>query len=68
MELLDDLKLYINMNTKSFSLNCKRVVQNKFVAVWNNNLKDSHTNPPYYAPIEYLKVILILNCTYIDRL
>ena len=33
------------MNTKSFVLNCKRAVQTKFVAVWNNSLQDSHTNP-----------------------
>ena len=45
MELLGDLKLDITMNTKSFALNCKRAVQNKFVAVWNNSLQDSHTNP-----------------------
>ena len=45
MELLDDLKLDITMNTKSFALNCKRAVQTKFVAVWNNMLQDSLTNP-----------------------
>ena len=33
------------MNTKSFALSCKHAVQNKFVAVWNNNLQDSLTNP-----------------------
>ena len=45
MELLNDLKLDITMNTKSFGLSCKHAVQNKFVAVWNNNLQDSRANP-----------------------
>ena len=45
MELLDDLKPDITMNTESFALNCKRAVQNKCVAVWNNSLQDSYTNP-----------------------
>ena len=45
MEVLGDLKSYITMNMKSFALNCKRAVQNKFVAVWNTSLQVSHTNP-----------------------
>ena len=45
MELLNDLKLDITMNTKSFALNCKHAVRNKSVAVWNNNSPDSLTNP-----------------------
>ena len=74
MELLDDLKLDITINTKSFAINCKRAVQTKFVAVWNNILQDSLTNP-IYALIKCLKVILLLSHTYalwinpdIDRL
>ena len=34
----------ITINTKSFALNCKRAVQNKFVAVWNDYLQDYDTN------------------------
>ena len=30
---------------KSFPLNCKGAVQNKFVTVWNKNLQDNHINP-----------------------
>ena len=45
MELLNDLKLDITMNTKSFALGCQHAIQNKVVAVWNNNLQDSLTNP-----------------------
>ena len=45
MELLNDLKLDITMDMKSFALSCKHAVQNKLVAVWNNNLQDSLTNP-----------------------
>ena len=45
MELLEDLKFSITMETKSFALNCKCWIQNKFVAVWNNNLQDGHTKP-----------------------
>ena len=44
-ELLNDVKLDITMNTKSFALNCKHAVQNECVAVWNNNLHDNLTNP-----------------------
>ena len=43
MELLDDTKLGITMKTKSFSLRCKRAFQKYVIAVWNNNLQDSHT-------------------------
>ena len=54
MEFLNDLKLDITMNTKSFALNCMHAVQNKFVAVFY-----------LYVLMRCLKVILLLGHDYI---
>ena len=63
MELLGALKLDITVNTKSFALNCKRAVQNEFVAVWNNNLQATQIH--FYALIKCLKMIPLLKHTYL---